>query len=104
MLKIVDIAMEEMLSKVASRSIEIELTKTAKEFLAEKGFDPVYGARPLKRTIQKYIEDPLAEEILKDRFSDGSKIQIKKRGEHLDFSEAASSKSKSRTRRIKNEK
>ncbi len=108
MLKIVDIAMEEMLSKVASRSIEIELTKTAKEFLAEKGFDPVYGARPLKRTIQKYIEDPLAEEILKDRFSDGSKIRIKKRGEQLDFSEAASSKSKSRgksrTRRIKNEK
>ncbi len=108
MLKIVDIAMEEMLSKVASRSIEIELTKTAKEFLAEKGFDPVYGARPLKRTIQKYIEDPLAEEILKDRFSDGSKIRIKKRGERLDFSEAASSKSKSRgksrTRRIKNEK
>ncbi|MBD3384297.1 AAA domain-containing protein [candidate division KSB1 bacterium] len=108
MLKIVDIALEEMLSKVASRSIEIELTKTAKEFLAEKGFDPVYGARPLKRTIQKYIEDPLAEEILKDRFSDGSKIRIKKRGDQLDFSEAASSKSKpkgkSRTRRIKNEK
>jgi len=107
MLKIVDIAMEEMLSKVASRSIEIELTKTAKEFLAAKGFDPVYGARPLKRTIQKYIEDPLAEEILKDRFSDGSKIRIKKRGDQLDFSEAASSKSKpkgkSKTRRIKNE-
>ncbi|UCE06011.1 MAG: ATP-dependent Clp protease ATP-binding subunit [bacterium] len=87
MIKIVDIVVEEMLDKVADRDIQIILTKGAKEFIAEKGFDPVFGARPLKRTIQKYIEDPIAEEMLKGNFSDGSRIQVKKKGDGLDFIE-----------------
>lgn len=87
MAKIVDIVVEEMLDKVADRNIKILLTKGAKEFIAEKGFDPVFGARPLKRTIQKYVEDPIAEEILKGNFSDGSRIQVKKKGDGLDFNE-----------------
>jgi ATP-dependent Clp protease ATP-binding subunit ClpC len=53
------------------------LTAGAKKFIAEHGFDPVNGARPLKRAIQKYIEDPIADEILKGKFGDGSTIQIK---------------------------
>ncbi len=87
MIKIVDIVVEEMLEKVSDRDIQIILTKSAKEFIAEKGFDPVFGARPLKRTIQKHIEDPIAEEILRGNFSDGSRIQVKKKGDELDFSE-----------------
>lgn len=87
MIKIVDIVVEEMLDKVSDRNIEIILTKSAKEFIADKGFDPVFGARPLKRTIQKFIEDPIAEEILKGNFSDGSRIQVKKKGDSLDFTE-----------------
>lgn len=87
MVKIVDIVVEEMLDKVADRNIEILLTKGAREFIAEKGFDPVFGARPLKRTIQKYIEDPIAEEILRGNFSDGSQIQVKKKGDDLEFTE-----------------
>ncbi len=87
MVKIVDIVVEEMLNKVSDRNIEIILTKGAREFIAEKGFDPVFGARPLKRTIQKYIEDPIAEEILRGNFSDGSRIQVKKKGDDLDFNE-----------------
>ena len=87
MVQIVDIVVEEMLDKVADRDIGILLTKGAREFIAEKGFDPVFGARPLKRTIQKYIEDPIAEEMLKGNFSDGSRIQVKKKGDGLDFSE-----------------
>ena len=85
--KIVDIVLDEMLEKVADRDIEIELTKSAKEFIAERGFDPVFGARPLKRTIQKYIEDPIAEKIIKGNFSDGSVIRVKKKGDELDFIE-----------------
>jgi ATP-dependent Clp protease ATP-binding subunit ClpC len=73
---IIDIVVKEMLNKVSDRQIEIEITKAAKEFISEKGFDPVYGARPLKRVIQKYIEDPIAEEMLKGKFSDGSQIQV----------------------------
>lgn len=87
MVQIVDIVIEEMLAKVSEREIQIDLTKGAKEFIAEKGFDPVFGARPLKRTIQKFVEDPIAEEILKGNFSDGSKIQVKKKGDGLAFTE-----------------
>ena len=87
MVQIVDIVIEEMLDKVADRDIEIVLTKGAKEYIAEKGFDPVFGARPLKRTIQKYVEDPIAEEILKGNFTDGSRIQVKKKGDALEFIE-----------------
>ena len=85
MVKIIDIVIDEMLGKVADRNIKIELTRGAKEFLAEKGFDPVYGARPLKRTIQKYVEDPIAEEILKGHYPDGSKIRVRKKGSGLEF-------------------
>ena len=53
------------------------LDDTAKNFLVEKGFDQKYGARPLRRAIQKYVEDPIAEEILRGSFKDGSKINAK---------------------------
>ncbi len=92
--QIIDIVIEEMLGKVQDREIEIELTKGAKAFVAEHGFDPVYGARPLRRTIQKFIEDPIAEEILKGKFSDGSQILVKKKGDELDFTEVGRKKVK----------
>jgi ATP-dependent Clp protease ATP-binding subunit ClpC len=93
MMQIVDIVIAEMLHKMEDREIEVELTKSAKEFVVERGFDPVYGARPLRRTIQKYIEDPIAEEILKGKFFDGSQIQVRKKGEELEFVETGRKKS-----------
>ncbi len=87
MVQIIDIVVNEMLKKIADRQIDISLDESAKEFLAEKGFDPVYGARPLKRAIQKYIEDPIAEEMLKGIFNDGSQIQVKRKDDALDFVE-----------------
>lgn len=94
MVQIVDIVIDEMLNKVEDRQIEIDLTKSAREYLAERGFDPVYGARPLRRTIQKYVEDALAEEILRGKFKDGSQIQIKKKGDELEFIETGKKKTK----------
>ena len=94
MLQIIDIVIEEMLSKVSDRHITIELTKGAKEYIADKGFDPVFGARPLKRTIQRFVENPIAEEILKGKFTDGSLIRVKKRGDDLEFIDAKSGTSK----------
>lgn len=94
MIEIVDIVIDEMLDKVQDREIEIALTKSAKEFIAEHGFDPVFGARPLRRTIQKFIEDPVAEEILKGRFSDGSHILVKKKGDKLEFTEVMRKKNR----------
>jgi len=86
--QIIDIVVKEMLNKVSDRQIEIDIAKNAKEFIIEKGFDPVYGARPLRRVIQKYIEDPIAEEMLKGKFSDGSQIQVVQNGDKtLEFVE-----------------
>ena len=77
MVKIVEIVLKEMSDKVADRKIQFVLTDGAKRYIAENGFDPVNGARPLKRAIQKFIEDPIADEILKGTFGEGSIIQIK---------------------------
>ncbi|MEE9168851.1 MAG: ATP-dependent Clp protease ATP-binding subunit, partial [bacterium] len=87
MLSIVSIELAEVVKRVEDREIEVSLTDGAKEFLVDKGFDPVNGARPLKRTIQKHLEDPLAEELLKGKFQDGSHVQVRKKGEKLDFVE-----------------
>jgi ATP-dependent Clp protease ATP-binding subunit ClpC len=85
MLKIIDIVISDMLSKVSDRNMKIDLSRSAKEFLADSGFDPQYGARPLKRTIQKFVENPIAEEILKGRFGDNSTIRVRKKGSNLEF-------------------
>jgi ATP-dependent Clp protease ATP-binding subunit ClpC len=60
--KIIDIALNDVFTRLGNLGYTIELTDEAKEFLAEKGYDPQFGARPLHRAIQKYMEDPLAEE------------------------------------------
>ena len=57
--------------------MELTLDQSAKNFLVDKGFDQKYGARPLKRAIQKYVEDPLAEELLLNHFKEGDKIVVK---------------------------
>jgi ATP-dependent Clp protease ATP-binding subunit ClpB len=74
--EIVEIQLEHLRKRLEERKISIELTDNAKEALAEKGYDPVFGARPLKRTIQKLIQDPLATDILKGNFKEGDSIVI----------------------------
>jgi ATP-dependent Clp protease ATP-binding subunit ClpB len=73
---IVDIQMLRLGRLLAERKIEVTLTAEAREMLAEKGYDPAYGARPLKRVIQKSIQDSLAEEILAGRVKDGDKVEV----------------------------
>ncbi|WP_375242600.1 ATP-dependent Clp protease ATP-binding subunit [Lacinutrix sp.] len=72
--KIVDIELEKLLIRIKGLGYELELTNTAKDFIADKGFDKQYGARPLKRAIQKYVEDALAEEIITSKLKEGDKI------------------------------
>ena len=85
--KIIDIQVRDLFKRMSSMNISIELTKQAKEFLAEKGYDQLFGARPLRRALQKYVEDPVAEEILKGKFNEGSVIKVKlnKKKEELLF-------------------
>ncbi|GAA4398383.1 ATP-dependent Clp protease ATP-binding subunit [Nibrella viscosa] len=72
--RIIDLMLGKLLGRVTSLGYNVELTDKAKDFLAEKGYDPQYGARPLSRAIQKYLEDPVAEEILKGELVDGDVI------------------------------
>jgi ATP-dependent Clp protease ATP-binding subunit ClpC len=94
-IEIVDLVLKEIGDKLIDKNIELVLTDGAKKFIAEKGFDPVNGARPLKRTIQKYIEDPIAEEILRGKFGEGSIIQVKmKKKYELSFHDISTKESK----------
>ncbi|HEY9167773.1 MAG TPA: ATP-dependent Clp protease ATP-binding subunit [Candidatus Kryptonia bacterium] len=88
--KIIDIHTESLRKRLGALGVKLDLTKPAREFLAEKGFDPAFGARPLKRAIQRYLEDPLAEEMLKGTFTERMvvKVKIDKRSGELKFSES----------------
>mgnify|MGYP003624165280 FL=1 len=74
--KIIDIELDKLLLRIKDLGYTLKLSKKAKDFIAEKGFDKQYGARPLKRAIQKYIEDSLAEEIISSHVHDGDQISI----------------------------
>ena len=83
--KIIDLEIANVQERLKDKDIKIELTSKAKDFLIEKGFSNVFGARPLKRTIQRFLEDPLAEEIIAGKFKDGAQVNIGVKGDHLDF-------------------
>jgi ATP-dependent Clp protease ATP-binding subunit ClpB len=82
---IVDIQMQRLSKRLAERKITLTLTPAAKQMLMEQGYDPVYGARPLKRAIQQHIENPLAMEILKGTIVEGSRIQADVQGDRMIF-------------------
>ena len=82
---IIDIFLDEFKTRLVDRDIQVRITPGAKSLIAEKGFDQRYGARYLRRTAQKLLEDPLAEEILQGNFGPGSRIRVTKKGETLVF-------------------
>ena len=82
---IVEIVLDEFKKRLEDLDVAVRITPGAKNLIAEKGFDQAFGARYLKRTVQRLLEDPLAEEILQGRFSDGSKIRVTKKGDSLIF-------------------
>ncbi|MCC6741553.1 MAG: ATP-dependent chaperone ClpB [Planctomycetia bacterium] len=83
--KIVDVQMERLRKLLADRGLTIELSADAKKALATEGFDPQYGARPLKRTIQRRLQDPLARGILEGKWKDGDAIKVGAKGGELVF-------------------
>jgi ATP-dependent Clp protease ATP-binding subunit ClpC len=74
--QIIDIELKNLYKRMEDLGYKIKLTESAKDFISDKGFDPNYGARPLKRAIQKYLEDPLAEEIIKAKLAEGDVIEV----------------------------
>lgn len=87
--KIVDIQLEYLHDRLAERDMTIILSEAVRDRLADAGFDPVYGARPLKRAIQQQIENPLAQEILRGKFKAGDTIEVAVGEDRLEFQNAA---------------
>jgi ATP-dependent Clp protease ATP-binding subunit ClpB len=83
--KIVDLQLERLIKRLESRNIFIRLSDGAKRLLAKEGYDPAYGARPLKRVIQREILDPLSLEILQGKFREGDHVTVEVEGDHLVF-------------------
>jgi ATP-dependent Clp protease ATP-binding subunit ClpC len=75
-IKIIDIELEKLTKRISKLGYQMNLTKKGKDFIGEKGYDKKYGARPLSRAIQKYLEDLIAEEIVNNRINDGDKISL----------------------------
>ena len=82
---IVQLEIKGVSQRLEDKGISLEITKEALDLLIDKGFDPVYGARPLKRTIQRYIEDPLSERIISGDYKDGSVIKVDVKGGEIIF-------------------
>ncbi|RYD30184.1 MAG: ATP-dependent chaperone ClpB, partial [Sphingomonadales bacterium] len=76
MAPIVDIQIARLAKLLAERKIRVELTPEARAYLGRVGYDPVYGARPLKRAVQRYLQDPLADKILRGEVRDGSVVRV----------------------------
>jgi len=87
--RIVDIKLKKLAKQLEEKQIAISVNEDAKEFLAKKGYDLVYGARPLIRAIQRYVLNPLSLEFIEGKFAAGSTVEISvKDDDHLNFTEA----------------
>jgi ATP-dependent Clp protease ATP-binding subunit ClpB len=85
LIDIVDIQLGRIRQLLAERQMNLEYTDVVKAYLADKGYDPVYGARPLKRAIQRELQDPLAFEMLEGNYSEQSTIKVDVAGDSLVF-------------------
>jgi len=81
--EIVDIQLRHLERLLAGRHLRLEVTPEAREFLADRGYDPVYGARPLKRVIQRELQNPIALEVLEGNFHEGDTVRVEREGDHL---------------------
>ena len=77
--------MKQLVQRLNDLKIELHLSESARQFLGQKGYDPAYGARPLKRVIQKYIENPLSMEILQGNIAPDTRIEADLKGDELVF-------------------
>jgi len=85
LVKIVDLEVAKVIERVRAKDIKVHLDRTALEFLIDKGYDPTYGARPMRRAVEKYLEDPLAEEFLRRNIKPGDTLEVHAAGEQLAF-------------------
>jgi ATP-dependent Clp protease ATP-binding subunit ClpC len=89
---IVDLMAKDVQQRLAERKLELEITDAAKSWLAKVGYDPVYGARPLRRAVERYVENPMSTKVLKGEFKEGDKIVVDLAGEELTFTTKVAAK------------
>ena len=85
LIQIVDLEVAKVIQRIKSKDIHLILEESAKEFIIEKGYDPLYGARPMRRALERHLEDPLAEELLRGNIKTHENIHVKRDGEKLAF-------------------
>jgi ATP-dependent Clp protease ATP-binding subunit ClpB len=83
--QIVDLQLARLAQLLADRRLGLDVSEEARRLLADEGYDPVYGARPLKRVIQRLLQNPIALELLEGRYHDGDTIRVARDGDHLTF-------------------
>jgi ATP-dependent Clp protease ATP-binding subunit ClpC len=83
--RIIDLEVSKVAARIKEKQILLALDEAAREFLITKGYDPTYGARPMRRAVERYLEDPMAEEILRGSFKAGDQVQVTRDGEKLTF-------------------
>jgi len=93
---IVDLLIREVEKRLAERKIKLEVNEEAKAWLAQKGYDPVYGARPLRRAIQRYVENPISTKILQGEFKEGDTVAISSKEDNLSFAARRPAKAKTK--------
>jgi ATP-dependent Clp protease ATP-binding subunit ClpC len=88
-IKILDIEVNKIRERLAAKDIELHLTDSAMEYLVAKGYDPIYGARPLRRAVEKYLENPMAEEILRGNITKSEVVEVTATDDGLKFGQLA---------------
>jgi ATP-dependent Clp protease ATP-binding subunit ClpC len=89
LIQILDLEVNKVLERLRHKNLQLELDAKAKDFLVEKGYDPQYGARPMRRSVERFLEDPLAEEILKGSLHEGEAILVTMGTDRLVFNQKA---------------
>ena len=90
--QIVDLMVKDLQKRLAERKLLVEITDKAKSWLAKEGFDPLYGARPLRRAIERYVENPLSTKLLQGEFKEGDTVMVDLGDEGLTFTVKAGAK------------
>jgi len=85
LIEVLGLEVQKVMERLKAKNLRLELDEPAKNFLVEKGYDPIYGARPMRRAVERYLEDPLAEEILKDLLHESEPIQVTVENDRLAF-------------------
>jgi ATP-dependent Clp protease ATP-binding subunit ClpC len=89
LIRILDLEVAKVMERLKAKRLQLQLDEKAKDFLVNKGYDPTYGARPMRRSVERFLEDPLAEEILKGNLHEGEPVQVTMENDKLLFSQAS---------------